>query len=80
MKWSEKDYTLFLGFNYIDPFSCKKTLNDLLNGRSLCEKKYVYDYCMNWNPDLEESFLNLEKLDKLNWKYLPVQTQVENKL
>lgn len=73
----ESDSALFPGFSYIDSLRAEKELDDLLNGLTKTEQEYVYDYCMDWNPYLDEPFFNLEKLDELDLKHLPVQAQEE---
>ena len=57
----------------------EEELDSLLSGLTDKQKDYVYSYCMNWNPFMEEPFFDFNRLDELDIKNLPTFEEVDKK-
>ena len=57
----------------------EEELDSLLSGLTDKQKDYVYSYCMNWNPFMEEPFFDFNSLDELDIKNLPTFEEVDKK-
>lgn len=49
----------------------EEELDELLSGLTDAQVNYVYSYCMNWDPIMEEPFFDFNRLDELDLKNLP---------
>ena len=49
----------------------EEELDELLSGLTDKQKDYVYSYCMNWNPFVDEPYFDYEKFEELDLKNLP---------
>ena len=49
----------------------EEELDELLSGLTEEQANYVYSYCMNWDPFMEEPFFDFNRLDDLDLKNLP---------
>lgn len=55
----------------------EEELDELLRGLTDMQVNYVYSYCMNWDPFMEEPFFDFNRLDELDLKNLPVKEEDE---
>ena len=55
----------------------EEELDELLSGLTDKQKDYVYSYCMNWNPFVDEPYFDYEKFEELDLKNLPVKEEDE---
>ena len=53
----------------------EEELDELLSGLTDKQKDYVYSYCMNWNPFVDEPYFDYEKFEELDLKNLPVKEE-----
>lgn len=49
----------------------EEALDELLRGLTDKQKEYVYNYCMNWNLELDDAYFDYEKFEELDLKNLP---------
>lgn len=49
----------------------EEELDELLSGLTEKQKDYVYSYCMNWNPFVDEPYFDYERFEELDLKNLP---------
>ena len=49
----------------------EEELDELLSGLTDKQKDYVYSYCMNWNPFVDEPYFDYERFEELDLKNLP---------
>lgn len=49
----------------------EEEFDELLSGLTDAEVNYVYSYCMNWDPIMEEPFFDYNRLDELDLDNLP---------
>lgn len=47
------------------PIAEEEEFDELLSGLTDAQVNYVYSYCMNWDPIMEEPFLIT--IDWMNW-------------
>ena len=57
----------------------EEELDKLLSGLTDALVNYVYSYCMNWDPFMEEPFFDFNRLDELDLKNLPTFEEVDKK-
>lgn len=57
----------------------EEELDELLSGLTDAQVNYVYSYCMNWDPFMEEPFFDFNRLDELDLKNLPTFEEVDKK-
>lgn len=57
----------------------EEELDELLSGLTDAQVNYVYSYCMNWNPFMEEPFFDFNRLDELDLKNLPTFEEADKK-
>lgn len=55
----------------------EEELDELLSGLTDKQKDYVYSYCMNFNPFVDEPYFDYEKFEELDLKNLPVKEEDE---
>ena len=55
----------------------EEELDELLSGLTDKQKDYVYSYCMNFNPFVDEPYFDYEKFEELDLKNLPVKEEYE---
>ena len=55
----------------------EEELDELLSGLTDKQKDYVYSYCMNWNPFVDEPYFDYERFEELDLKNLPVKEEKE---
>lgn len=55
----------------------EEELDELLSGLTDKQKDYVYSYCMNWNPFVDEPYFDYEKFEELDLENLPVKEEKE---
>lgn len=53
----------------------EEELDELLSGLTDKQKDYVYSYCMNFNPFVDEPYFDYEKFEELDLKNLPVKEE-----
>ena len=49
----------------------EEEFDELLSGLTDAQVNYVYSYCMNWDPIMEEPFFDYNRLDELDLDNLP---------
>lgn len=49
----------------------EEELDELLSGLTNKQKDYVYSYCMNWNPFVDEPYFDYERFEELDLENLP---------
>lgn len=57
----------------------EEEFDELLSGLTDAQVNYVYSYCMNWDPIMEESFFDYNRLDELDLDNLPTFEEVDKK-
>ena len=57
----------------------EEELDELLSGLTDAQVNYVYSYCMNWDPFMEEPSFDFNRLDELDLKNLPTFEEVDKK-
>ena len=60
-----------------DELEQEEELDELLSGLTDKQKEYVYSHCMNWNPFIDESYFDFNRLDDLDLKNLPTFEEEE---
>lgn len=55
----------------------EEEIDELLSGLTDKQKDYVYSYCMNFNPFVDEPYFDYEKFEELDLKNLPVKEEDE---
>lgn len=55
----------------------EEELDELLSGLTDKQKDYVYSYCMNFNPFVDEPYFDYEKFEELDLNNLPVKEDDE---
>lgn len=55
----------------------EEELDELLSGLTDKQKDYVYSYCMNFNPFVDEPYFDYERFEELDLKNLPVKEEDE---
>ena len=55
----------------------EEELDELLSGLTDAQVNYVYSYCMNFNPFVDEPYFDYEKFEELDLKNLPVKEEDE---
>lgn len=55
----------------------EEEFDELLSGLTDKQKDYVYSYCMNFNPFVDEPYFDYEKFEELDLKNLPVKEEDE---
>ncbi len=54
-----------------DELEQEEALDELLRGLTDKQKDYVYSYCMNWNPFVDEPYFDYERFEELDLENLP---------
>lgn len=57
----------------------EEEFDELLSGLTDAQVNYVYSYCMNWDPIMEEPFFDFNRLDELDLKNLPTFEEADKK-
>ncbi len=58
----------------------EEEFDELLSGLTDAQVNYVYSYCMNWDPIMEEPFFDYNRLDELDLDNLPTfEEEVDKK-
>lgn len=55
----------------------EEALDELLSGLTDKQKDYVYSYCMNWNPFIDEPYFDYERFEELDLENLPTFEEEE---
>lgn len=55
----------------------EEELDELLSGLTDKQKDYVYSYCMNFNPFVDEPYFDYERFEELDLKNLPTVEEEE---
>lgn len=55
----------------------EEELDELLSGLTDKQKDYVYSYCMNFNPFIDEPYFDYERFEELDLKNLPTFEEEE---
>lgn len=55
----------------------EEELDELLSGLTDKQKDYVYSYCMNFNPFIDEVYFDYERFEELDLKNLPTFEEEE---
>lgn len=55
----------------------EEEFDELLSGLTDKQKDYVYSYCMNFNPFVDEPYFDYERFEELDLKNLPVKEEDE---
>ena len=55
----------------------EEEFDELLSGLTGAQVNYVYSYCMNFNPFVDEPYFDYEKFEELDLKNLPVKEEDE---
>ena len=55
----------------------EEAIDELLRGLTDKQKDYVYSYCMNWNPFIDELYFDYERFEELDLKNLPTFEEEE---
>lgn len=55
----------------------EEELDELLSGLTDKQKDYVYSYCMNFNPFIDEPYFDYERFEELDLKNLPTVEEEE---
>lgn len=55
----------------------EEELDELLSGLTDKQKDYVYSYCMNFNPFVDEPYFDYERFEELDLKNLPTFEEEE---
>lgn len=55
----------------------EEELDELLSSLTDKQKDYVYSYCMNWNPFIDEPYFDYEKFEELDLENLPTFEEEE---
>ena len=71
----EGEFGNFSNYDYIGSVQAQKELDEMLKGFSKSEIDYIYSYCMNWDPIMDDTFFDYDKLFELDLNHLPVETK-----
>ena len=55
----------------------EEEFDELLSGLTDAQVNYVYSYCMNWDPIMEEPFFDYYRLAELDLENLPTFEEEE---
>lgn len=72
--WVESGHSAY-DTRWWDELEQEEALDELLHGLTDKQKEYVYSYCMNWNPFVDEPYFDYEKFEELDLKNLPVKEE-----
>lgn len=72
--WVESGHSAY-DTRWWDELEQEEALDELLRGLTDKQKEYVYSYCMNWNPFIDEPYFDYEKFEELDLKNLPVKEE-----
>lgn len=72
--WVESGHSAY-DTRWWDELEQEEALDELLRGLTDKQKEYVYNYCMNWNPFIDEPYFDYEKFEELDLKNLPVKEE-----
>ncbi|WP_419042373.1 hypothetical protein [Holdemanella porci] len=68
--WVESGHSAY-DTRWWDELEQEEELDELLCGLTDKQKEYVYSYCMNWNPFIDEPYFDYERFEELDLKNLP---------
>lgn len=68
--WVESGHSAY-DTRWWDELEQEEELDELLRGLTDKQKEYVYNYCMNWNLELDDAYFDYEKFEELDLKNLP---------
>lgn len=68
--WVESGHSAY-DTRWWDELREEEALDELLRGLTDKQKEYVYNYCMNWNLELDDAYFDYEKFEELDLKNLP---------
>ena len=72
--WVESGHSAY-DTRWWDDLEQEEAIDELLRGLTDKQKDYVYSYCMNWNPFIDEPYFDYEKFEELDLKNLPVKEE-----
>lgn len=77
--WVESGHSAY-DTRWWDELEQEEALDELLSGLTDAQVNYVYSYCMNWDPIMEEPFFDYDRLDELDLENLPTfEEEVDEK-
>lgn len=68
--WVESGHSAY-DTRWWDELEQEEALDELLSGLTDKQKDYVYSYCMNWNPFIDEPYFDYERFEELDLENLP---------
>lgn len=68
--WVESGHSAY-DTRWWDELREEEAFDELLRGLTDKQKEYVYNYCMNWNLELDDAYFDYEKFEELDLKNLP---------
>ena len=68
--WVESGHSAY-DTRWWDELEQEEALDELLRGLTDKQKDYVYSYCMNWNPFIDEPYFDYERFEELDLENLP---------
>ena len=74
--WVESGHSAY-DTRWWDELEQEEALDELLRGLTDKQKEYVYNYCMSWNPFIDEPYFDYEKFEELDLKNLPTFEEEE---
>ena len=72
--WVESGHSAY-DTRWWDELEQEEELDEILRGLTDKQKDYVYSYCMNWNPFIDEPYFDYERFEELDLKNLPVKEE-----
>ena len=74
--WVESGHSAY-DTRWWDELEQEEALDELLSGLTDKQKDYVYSYCMNFNPFIDEVYFDYERFEELDLKNLPTFEEEE---
>lgn len=74
--WVESGHSAY-DTRWWDELEQEEALDELLSGLTDKQKDYVYSYCMNFNPFVDEPYFDYERFEELDLKNLPTFEEEE---
>lgn len=68
--WVESGHSAY-DTRWWDELEQEEALDEILRGLTDKQKEYVYSYCMNWNPFIDEPYFDYERFEELDLENLP---------
>jgi len=74
--WVESGHSAY-DLHWLYELREEEELDELLSGLTDKQKDYVYSYCMNFNPFIDEPYFDYERFEELDLKNLPTFEEEE---